>query len=132
MDNPSLKKNIVSHMYSSLFSEFLESNSLILLTPMGVIKGKPVDVKEALDKVSKNTDFSKLSSSEISCGAIAQLTENAADEYQKEFSISFPLKGNDGYIILKNVTFDNSNKSYNLPALVVFFDQIIGITIANI
>ena len=39
------------------------------------------------------------------------------------------LDGDDGFFTLKNVTIQSANTTANVPFMVVFFDQVIGVTI---
>lgn len=116
MDNATLKKLIITAMSSAPEIEGLEDNDLILTTSAGIIFGKLISDEEA-----NNDPFA------IVCGKIAE-------DYQKEnFSSDSCLPGNDGYLYLKDVKIKStsSNLTTRLPLLIVFFDQIIGVSIGR-
>ena len=104
--------------------EGLEKNDLILTTSAGIISGKLPSEQEIDDEKSLY-------------GVLYKICNNTKEEYLKNISStdSEPvIVGNDGYIILKDVKIrsTSSNTITHMPFMVVFYDQIIGVTVGNI
>ena len=115
-NNYSLKKSLIINLSDSTLVEGLEQNKLVLVTAFGNIVGKPLNDKD-LEHTDDNKNFLPI------------MVELFSKEYLKDKTAD----GNDGYIILKDVKITSpSNTTTNLPFLVVFYDQIIGVTIGNI
>ena len=109
-----LKKTIIMGLATATELEALRDNKLILVTPFGVVSGY------ACDKENVNQD-------EVGASLLTALTEKMVDDFGKE-----NIDGNDGYLILSDVTIRAAgNMTYNIPNLIVFYDQIIGATIGN-
>ena len=109
-----LKKQIILGLATAPNMEALKDNKLILVTPIGVISGRLCDENNAGKGVAGETFLSAL-------------TEKLAEGFGKE-----NIEGNDGYLLLSDVKVQTGgNATYNLPHLVVFFDQIIGATLSG-
>lgn len=114
MDKASLKKLICKAMAVSTTIEGLDKNDVIFLTPIGMVMGKPV----SKDEVKKNVIF------------------RVANDIEVDYRDTNNLKGtalpnNDGYICLENVTVRNLNSTYGLNSLILFYDQIIGVSLGS-
>lgn len=125
MNKPSLKKFISSNIGNFLDkrSELgLENNRIIFYTPIGVIEGDYID--KGIDKIDElDSEYSIL----------ATICEGLYDEYVETYeSEKSPLPGDDGFLILKDVVIRNSNNTFRIPSFILFYDQIIGISIGNI
>jgi hypothetical protein len=124
MNHSSLKKSLIIAMSCIPKVEGLEENNLILTTSAGIISGKVPSEQEIDDENSL-------------CGVLYEICDNTKEEYLKNISStdSEPvIVGNDGYIILKDVKIrsTSSDTITHMNFMVVFFDQIIGVTIGNI
>lgn len=124
MNHSSLKKSLIIAMSCIPEVEGLEENDLILTTSAGIISGKVPSEQEIDDEKSLYSVFYKI-------------CDNTKEEYLKNITStdSEPvIVGNDGYIILKDVKIrsTSSNTITHMPFMVVFYDQIIGVTIGNI
>lgn len=121
MDKPSIKKILIQYFASSLSVEGFESNKLIIYTSSATISGCPV-----MENSVSNEDKPADNSTDL----LVYLTQKITDDYFDEYGDG-PTPGNDGYIILKDAVFrpGGSNETTQTPFLVVFFDQIIGVTI---
>lgn len=124
MNHSSLKKSLIIAMSCIPEVEGLEENNLILTTSAGIISGKVPSEQEIDDENSLY-------------GVLYKICDNTKEEYLKNISSadSEPvIVGNDGYIILKDVKIrsTSSDTITHMPFMVVFYDQIIGVTIGNI
>ncbi|MFV0413335.1 MAG: hypothetical protein ACK5L3_08705 [Oscillospiraceae bacterium] len=119
MDRPTLKKYICNHFARSTELEQLEANKIILLTAAGVIVGS---LSTADEKTTDKNDI------------VTLLAKKTGDGYLEEYALpnNKPLPDTDGYIPLKDVVLKSGPDSINLPRLIVFFDEIIGITFGQI
>lgn len=124
MNHSSLKKSLIIAMSCISKVKGLEENNLILTTSAGIISGKVPSEQEIDDENSL-------------CGVLYEICDNTKEEYLKNISStdSEPvIVGNDGYIILKDVKIrsTSSDTITHMNFMVVFYDQIIGVTIGNI
>lgn len=124
MNHSSLKKSLIIAMSCIPKVEGLEENNLILTTSAGIISGKVPSEQEIDDENSL-------------CGVLYEICDNTKEEYLKNISStdSEPvIVGNDGYIILKDVKIrsTSSDTITHMNFMVVFYDQIIGVTTGNI
>lgn len=115
----SLKKEIIEKLAlitgtQTDSSEKLNEN-IIVVTPAGVIEGH-------------------CSASEIEAGKLGHAIGYLVDEYIKNNGINeddFP-HDNDGYFILNDVTIHTSlSGSIKMPELVLFYDQVIGVSLGK-
>lgn len=115
----SLKKFLINSFAQMPCIEGMKDNKLLLVTAAGTIYGTLVtSVGDTVDTVNLLTSAS----------------ERMASTYCEKNGIShnFFLDGNDGYIPLKDVTIRNGNTESTMPFLCVFYDQIIGISLAGL
>ena len=109
-----LKKQIILGLATATDLEVLKNNKLFLVTPIGIISGRPCDE----NNTAENVDGASFLSS---------LTEKLVEDFDSE-----NIEGNDGFLTLTDVTVQMAgNFTYSLPHLVVFYDQIIGVTLGN-
>lgn len=123
MNHASLKKSMIIAMASIPEVEGFETNNLILTTPAGLICGKLISEDETTDSNKMNN-------------LMAKVCNNFTEKYLKDISDSDSepiIEGNDGYLFLQDVTIrsTSSNATSNLPFMIVFYDQIIGVSIGN-
>ena len=114
----SLKKDTIL-AYSTLPSiEGLENNKLTLVTAAGIIIGTPV-----LDSPDADANVELLK----------KANKTIAEKYRQDNNIDTykPLDGNDGLLMLKDVTLIDGQTRNNFNFLNIFFDQIIAVTIGN-
>lgn len=110
----SLKKNIIKGLAFATDTEPLKGNKLILITPLGLVSGVLCD-SDGTNPDPAGAQF------------LTILTEKIAEGYEAK-----DVQGNDGYLMLSNVTIKSGgNVSYNCNNLIVFYDQIIGVTLGN-
>lgn len=109
-----LKKQIILGLAKAPDLDALKGNTLILVTPLGVISGSLCD-ENSVGKDVAGEAF------------LLALTKKLAEGFGKE-----NIEGNDGYLLLSDVKVQTGgNVTYNLPHLVVFYDQIIGVTLGG-
>lgn len=115
----SQKKSLVLTLASLLSREEFKKNKLILVTASGIIAGVPV--------LKPNKDNNN---------PIFELIIEASKKLYNDKDMSEIIEkvdlGNDGYILLKDVSILNNNLCPKLHELAVFFDQIIAATIGDI
>lgn len=117
MKKPSLKKFMIRNYEKLPGTKDFPYHKLILITAAGMICGLPVD-----EEADKEKD-------EI--GPLFQQNHKLYHDYRKENDIpeDQTLPGNDGYIMLKDVSIMANNQITRLSSMVVFCDEIIGVTI---
>lgn len=114
MDRPSLKKEIIGTISAATSMVELKGNSVVLIASAGMITGSfPQE-----DSVAKESAFS-------------EMVGKVADRYKETYGIDSLVPGSDGYIILDDVSIRNGASNIHMPQLVVFHDQIIGITLGT-
>ena len=118
MDIPSLKKHIIQDYSLIPLYDGMQDHKLILITAAGTIVGTPI--------LKDDDDESALS--------LAKMTAHYTSDYGEKYSLGddFKALGNDGFLMIKNVEIINLNQKTHLPFLIVFFDQIIGVSIGDI
>lgn len=114
----SLKKALITKMYALPLIDGFENNSIIVMTAAGTYTGKPI---------SKTDDSSELSFQ------FAKIVSQVVDSYREENHLEKdkPLDGNDGSLILKDVQLDANGKVISMPFVILFYDQITGITVGK-
>lgn len=125
MDIPSAKKQTIVDFYAWMASEKYENKSLIIFTSAGIISGKPV---VDFEKSDAKAELNSKESYAMTCKLLATI----GDAYKKSYSIKSPLPGNDGFIMLKDVTVKSAGIESSFTSMVVFFDQIIGISLEDL
>lgn len=118
MDNPSLKKTLISSYCAMPTTEALANNSIIVVTPCGIITGNPL-----LDNESDNT-----------IKLMEDLNIRFAKNYREDFNIpiNMPLSGNDGFFTLKDASLISGSVTTSLGFINIFYDQVIGISLGNL
>lgn len=114
----SLKKHLVLSLAALPSIEGWEQNQIIIFTSSGRITGTPV----IPEKSNGQTQY------------LTNLVAEFSKQYREENSLppDSPLDNNDGAIVLSNVTVSNGGPEVHLNFLVVFYDQIVAITIGNL
>ncbi len=114
----SLKKDIIIKLSMIPLLQGMENNNIIVMTSAGTYTGK----------IISNEDDTP----EIALPFVNMLSE-LADQYRQDNHIdeNTLLDGNDGYLILKDVQLRTNGPIINMPFVVLFFDQIVGISIGN-
>lgn len=108
----SLKK-IMCTNYAVLSSlEKMKGNKVFFLTPLGIISGR---------YMSSEPDENKLCLATLTKGFFNSIPEDARE-----------ANGNDGYILLEDVEVAHGSSVSRFPELMIFFDQIIGVTFGAI
>lgn len=117
----SLKKEIIRFISATPEVEGFEKNKLILTTAFGLITGRFPDPEEMNDLTNPTT-------------VIAKLASCTAQTYKTNLSLSETdsLPGDDGYMYLVDVQVTSNTETFTLPFMIIFYDQIIGVSIANI
>ena len=109
-----LKKTIIRGLAVATGLEALRNNKLVLVTPIGVISGYLCDE----DNLGQDATGEVL---------LSTITEKLTTDFGED-----NIEGNDGYLLLSDVKVQTgANMTYNLPNLIVFYDQIIGVTLGN-
>jgi hypothetical protein len=127
MDRPSLKKDIVSMLSYATDTEELGKNDVVIITAFGIVSGRIPHIADPEDP--KESDDSE------EPGLLDKITEELVKKYRERHGIGKDekLPGNDGCLALKDVSIRTAaNNTFNLPELIIFYDQIIGIAIGNL
>ena len=113
MKLPSLKKRLIFSLAFAPTVDELKDQEVFLVTASGMIQGVPVNTEEL--------------------GLLAQLADTIAKEHVKDCALEPDayLPGNDGYIVLRDARVKEGTNTYNFAELIVFFDQIIGISLGK-
>lgn len=108
----SLKKFIVSGLSEITKVEGMDKNQLIVFT-------------------SNSTIFGKLpTNGEISENFLSKFVADMANNYFEQNGVS-EIPGDDGFLILEDATVLSNGRTIFSPSVVVFYDQIAGITIGD-
>lgn len=109
-----LKKQIVRHFAAATNIKELRGNKVILVTALGLISGKLCDPKSIEEEIS-------------GASVMAALCDTVVEDYGPE-----NIDSDDGFILLTDVTIrTGGNVNVNIGNLVVFYDQIIGVSFGN-
>lgn len=116
--NTTLKKAVIRSLAGATGVEGLEDNKVVLATSMGLICGRPAsEVLLGEESATSQEDV-----------IYAALLKSAKTSFG-----SGDVVGNDGYLLLTDVTIKSpSGANFNVGNMVVFYDQIIGVSIGNI
>ena len=103
-----LKKDLIRQFAAMTSLETMKDSRLVLLTPA-------IPKEEADPNVASMT----------------KVTSELARGYYKENRLptDAPLENNDGFFMLKNVLLQSGGTTAQIPFLVVFFDQVIAVSI---
>lgn len=116
----SLRKNIVRRFFDTLSNDGVQDHDLILFTSSGTISGRvPTD---------KDCDGNPL------INAILSACTQEADSYRSEIELpkDNALSGEEGYLCLVDAKLISSTRPISLPFVIVFFDQITGVSFGKI
>jgi len=130
MEIPSLKKEIVSGLYAALLENVLSNNSLILATSSGIITGNPISDEE-IETAKSKKEFSEMTEVESSICIDSSLLDVINKNYEEQYKVNRPTQGNDGYLWLKDATLLSGGATYHFGTLIVFYDQILGVSVGN-
>ena len=110
-----LKKDLIRQFAAMTSLETMKDSRLVLLTPAGMIVGTAIPKEEADPNVASMT----------------KVTSELARGYYKENRLptDAPLENNDGFFMLKNVLLQSGGTTAQIPFLVIFFDQVIAVSI---
>lgn len=113
----SFKKSLIRSFYTLPLVDELKDIKVVFVTHAGIITGTPVQNDEP-DKAIHD---------------LYTISMECVKDYRKDHSLdtSLPLDGNDGFMILKNVELKSGNTTFHFNYLNIFFDQIIGVTLAE-
>ncbi|MDE7247764.1 MAG: hypothetical protein K2N43_07740 [Lachnospiraceae bacterium] len=112
-----LKKSLIQSFYTMPLLDELKDSKVVFVTHTGIITGTPVS-KDEPSKTIRD---------------LATISMECIENYCKDHSLddSQPLDENDGFMILKDVEFKSGNNTFRFNYLNIFFDQIIGVTLAD-
>lgn len=121
MTEASIKKRVIQLCSTLPEEEPLKNNKIVLLTSSSFIEGTLFSISpDSTEQVSKAYE-------------IAYAAGRGILEGIKSFDFK-PSSGDDGYIALKDVRvrhFSTLNIIQPMPFLIVFYDQIVGVTLGN-
>lgn len=122
MIEASMKKNVIT-TFADVSAQV--ENNLILMTPMGIICGK---ISEAeVPTAEELNEIRGYATIEEGAAITATILSAARNNYGET-----PVVGNDGYLALTDVTVKSPiGQTFKIGNLVVFYDQIIGITLGS-
>lgn len=117
MNKPTIKGYMIRNFsFLANVEELGHGNNVILMTAFGLITG---------NIMMPNSD-------ESNNATLANLTNKFYEDYTAEFPDESRIPF-DGYVTLENVVVHSHNgTTYHLPYLMVFIDQIIGVTVGKI
>lgn len=103
------------------FSSKIPDVNLIFITATGVISGKQITEKD-------------LENPETNISAVFSFCQDTAINYRKILQLSNDdtLPGDEGYIVLKDVSVQASDASIKMPFAVIFWKDIIGFSLGNL
>ena len=116
----SLKKNITLRFAELLESPELQNNKLILSTASGLICGR-IPTEEELSSENSNDN------------ALSNMCYQEYEVLKKQFQLSDEdsLPNDDGYLYLVDVQILSGARSVSLPFMVVFYNNINGVSIGQ-
>ena len=120
MNRPSLKKETIRTFAGAAAIPEFQDDLLVVVTPAGLITGHPVAAT-----VPNNSTSDTVSD-------ILTALDTVSKKYADTYHLEFPLADNDGYIILNDVTHYTGGSTNKLSYLIVFIDQIVGISTGKI
>jgi len=110
MEKMTLKKHAIFTVSTLTKYDELRDNKVIVVTSAGVFTGR-------LMKENSNKDGKAL---------ILDVIERTKEELVETGQVP-----NDGYITLEDATLDTNGTKYNFGNIIIFHDQIVGITLGN-
>lgn len=115
MERPSLKKTIVNEFATAIFSDPHKRHELVLFTACGTISGYPEPMPDGFTTDKLNI-----------------FSNSYTQEYRKKYEITDVVPDNDGYVLLSKAKIKSESGVVEYPSIIVFFDQIIGMTLSEI
>lgn len=110
-----LKKKIICGLAEIANTDAVKQNEIIITTALGLISGKIYTGEDA--KAEPAGEWS-----------IGKFVPQTVGNYNPA-----NIDGNDGFLVLKDVAIrTGANITFKVPNLIVFYDQIIGVTIGSI
>ncbi len=109
---PSIKKMMVVSVLELLANQSLQNKKIILLTAAGIIKGR-IFIQENSEQKFDSALW-----------ALSQAVSRSYEQYCPDS----PLPGNDGFLLLKDVTIEQAGTKTELDHMIVFYDQIIAVS----
>ena len=118
-----LKKHIIRSFARATNLDGFDANKVILATAAGLISGK-----------LSSTSAMTIEEMTEECGSLSRdsaeklyesLLTAARETYKEE------VEGSDGYILLTDAAIRDKDCTYNVGNMVVFYDQIIGISLGK-
>lgn len=119
MERESLKKYVIKMLAFSTELKDADQTCLTFVTSIGLITGRIVN-DEASEIVSADTYLSK---------KVYKFREDYIKEYEMDEA---PLMEDDGVLVLKDVQISNNGFIAKMQELVIFYDQIIGVTMGSL
>lgn len=113
---PSIKKLMIVSVLELLGNQSLQNKKIILLTAAGLIKGR-IFIQE-----NPSQEFDS---------PLWALTQAVSMSYE-QYCPDSPLPGNDGFLLLKDVTVEQAGTKTELDSMIVFYDQIIAVSTETI
>jgi hypothetical protein len=119
MDKQSLKKLLIKLCANASSIEMYKNNGVILTTAAGIIYGNIANVTE------ENAE-------EFDVGAVilSSFIDQAVEIYKQSGEGTY--SESDGCILLTDAIIKDGNFTYNAGSLIVFYDQIIAVSIGNL
>lgn len=114
------KKEFIEFLSNVPSTEEMTNNKIILSTAIGLITGRLSTDDEYNDPKNVKTIIEKLS-------------YRFADDYKEKLSLSATdkLPAGEGWLYLVDVEIKSANYTHSMPFMIVFLDQIIGISLGN-
>lgn len=123
--NSSLKKHIIQIFSALFYNKSFTAKKIILVTSFGIVTGKPV-IR------SLGPEFGQKKISSLEAKQVMQFfAEKGAKSYYGDLnSNNETISENDCYLLLEDAEIQNSAFStLSMPSLLVFYDQIIALSI---
>lgn len=115
------KKAVVRAISAILKSEFRGENKLVLITPYGVVTGKPVAADSTIDKAVGDPEyFAEKTGLTLLSAVYAKASSNAGSALS------------DDALLLSDVTvYPKAEQAIELGQLIVFYDHIEAVTLGS-
>lgn len=123
MEKESFKKYVIKMFSAMPCSEAFLQNEVCLVTALGIITGR-----FSLKHIPESESSGSLSEKTFHTQMFDEIFLNYCENYNIEPS---SLSGNDGAIVLNDVKILNNGVIAEMNELVVFFDQIIAISLGS-
>lgn len=120
MENNS-KKAVVRAISAILKSELCGKNKLILVTPYGIVIGKPVAADSAIDKAADDLEYFAEKTGLALLSAV----------YAKASSNAGPALSDDALLLSDVTVYPKAEQAIELGQLIVFYDHIEAVTLGS-